>query len=44
MVGLLSFCNKGERQPAVEGLLLVLKEVVEGFDETYIVLDALGTQ
>ncbi|KAA6415797.1 MAG: hypothetical protein FRX48_00515 [Lasallia pustulata] len=38
---LFSFCNNGERQPDVEGLLIVLKEVVEGFDETYIVLDAL---
>ncbi|KAA6412672.1 MAG: hypothetical protein FRX48_03664 [Lasallia pustulata] len=38
---LFSFCNNGERQPDVEGLLIVLKEVLEGFDETYIVLDAL---
>ncbi|SLM37986.1 P-loop containing nucleoside triphosphate hydrolase [Lasallia pustulata] len=38
---LLSSCNNGGRQPDVKGLLSVLKEVVEGFDETYIVLDAL---
>ncbi|SLM39321.1 P-loop containing nucleoside triphosphate hydrolase [Lasallia pustulata] len=38
---LFSFCDNGERQPDVEGLLRVLKEVLEGFDETYIVLDAL---
>ncbi|KAA6409051.1 MAG: vegetative incompatibility het-e-1 [Lasallia pustulata] len=38
---LFASCNNGGRQPDVEGLLTVLKEVVEGFDETYIVLDAL---
>ncbi|KAA6411304.1 MAG: hypothetical protein FRX48_04584 [Lasallia pustulata] len=38
---LFSFFDNGERQPDVEKLLIVLKEVVEGFDETYIVLDAL---
>ena len=38
---LFSSCNNGGRQPDVERLLIVLKEVVEGFDEMYIVLDAL---
>lgn len=38
---LFSRCNNGERQPEFEGLMIVLKEVVESFDRTYIVLDAL---
>lgn len=38
---LFSTCDSGGRQSDVERLMIVLKEVVESFDETYIVLDAL---
>lgn len=38
---LFSTCDNGGRQPDVERLMVVLKEVVESSDETYIVLDAL---
>ena len=38
---LFSSCNNGERQPEVEGLMKLLKGVLEYFDDTYIVLDAL---
>jgi hypothetical protein len=38
---LFSSCNKGERQPDIGRLMTALKEIVEGFDETYIILDAL---
>ena len=38
---LFSYCNKGQRQPDIESLLIVLKDVLKGFKEAYIVLDAL---
>ncbi|SLM37407.1 P-loop containing nucleoside triphosphate hydrolase [Lasallia pustulata] len=38
---LFSFYDNGERQPDVEKLLIVLKEVVEGFDETICIQSSL---
>ncbi len=36
-----SSCNKGERQPSRDDLLLILKEMIKGYNKTYIILDAL---
>ena len=38
---LFSFCNNGERQPNLESLIEVLKEIIECLDDTSIILDAL---
>jgi Cdc6-like AAA superfamily ATPase len=36
-----SSCHKGERQLILDDLLLILKEMIEGYNRTYIILDAL---
>ena len=38
---LYSSCNGGQRQPDTDTLLMSLKEVIESFEETYLILDAL---
>lgn len=38
---LFSSCNNGERQPSSDELMQVLKDLMEGFYETYVILDAL---
>ena len=38
---LFSSCNNGERQPSSYDLMQVLKDLMEGFHKTYIILDAL---
>jgi hypothetical protein len=38
---LFSSCMSGQRQPETSALLTTLRELIQEFDETYIVLDAL---
>ena len=38
---LFSSCMNGERQPSTDELLETLRQIVQAFDETFIVLDAL---
>ena len=38
---LFSFCNNGQRQPDTTDLLIVLKDILKGFNKAYVVLDAL---
>ena len=38
---LFSFCNNGQRQPDTKSLLTVLKDILKGFNEAYVIIDAL---
>lgn len=38
---LFSSCMNGERPPVVDNLMTVLKQIIQEFDETFVVLDAL---
>ena len=38
---LFSSCNNGQRQPDTKSLLIVLKDMLKGFDKAYVILDAL---
>jgi hypothetical protein len=38
---LFSTCTDGQRQPSIDELMNVLRQLINGFNETYIILDAL---